>query len=1165
MPLASGLIDSGDASYLDTGEEVMANRSRLAARITSRPRIETLEPRHLLAAQPILSEFVASNDSTISDGFGNDEDWIEIRNAGDESIDLIGYHLSDKGDDPTKWAFTQSTVLEPGEYLVVFASNEDTIDPLGYWHTNFKLSAGGEYVGLADPNGTTLSEFNAGGQDYPPQLTDVSYGLGGASPETLFDSDDNVQFLVPPNGSLGTSWTGVGFNAAAAGFTTAPGGIGYENSPGATINYNNEINTTVPPGTTSAYVRHEFDLASADAVASMTLTLTYDDGFGLYLNGTYLFGENAPASLTNNSAATGGRNDSIVLSPTEYSLDAYRSLLVDGTNVLAFHALNEFNSSDMLLSTSLSASLESTDAGQVGYLATATPGVPNTGRIDLGPIIREVEFAPEQVAANAPIVVTAEIGASVFALNAATPRLHYRRMFDAEASVIMADDGLGPDEEAGDGVYTATIPGIAGVGEMIRWYITAEDSEGTLSRAPRFIDPNDSAEYFGTVVADPAASDDLPVLYWFVENEAAAQTRAGTKASIFYLGEFYDNIQVDLHGQSTAGPEFLKKSYDFDANRGEKFKIAEDVGRHSDFNLLTNYGDQTKVRHPIAYGAFAEAGGAHHLAYPVSVHRNGEFYALYDFVEQGDSEYLERLGYDPDGALYKVNNNLEDPNSTVINVEKKTRLYEDRSDLQEVVDADDLTGTAAARWDYDNFDTASLVNYLAVQAVIGNTDFGHKNQYLYRDSNETELWQFLPWDTDLTFGHRWRAEVSPPYFDDVLFTNTSVFFGFNDLVQRQYQNTNFREMYFRRIRTLTDHFYGDPGQPVSTGWIYQQFDQQRDLVADEAIQDTAEWGIHPNFSRNPDQAVNQILDTFIPQRRSYLSGLSYIPASQAGSVDVTIDPLALIAGDGPAAEEYFVLSNNESTAVDLSGWRVEGSLTHTFKAGTAIPAGGKLYVVADVQGFQARTSGPRGGQSLIQQGNYDGSLSRFGGTLTLSDAAQTPVDQITYQGADIPGDYNSDGRVDAADYTVWRDSLATEGDLTADGNGDRTVDEADRVIWASNYGATSTGSLSQVIVSAEASQASTPAGEAASQPIGLLSASPVTNPATTAPQAVATPASGTNADALLLAFALLDEEVADDESIDDLLSQESDAAEAPIDQTLAEWLIGPADRPGAAS
>ena len=41
----------------------------------------------------------------------------------------------------------------------------------------------------------------------------------------------------------------------------------------------------------------------------------------------------------------------------------------------------------------------------------------------------------------------------------------------------------------------------------------------------------------------------------------------------------------------------------------------------------------------------------------------------------------------------------------------------------------------------------------------------------------------------------------------------------------------------------------------------------------------------------------------------------------------------------------------------------------------------------------------------------------------------------------LPGDYNGDGVVDAADYTVWRDNLGRAGmGLAADGNGDNRSD-----------------------------------------------------------------------------------------------------------------------------
>ena len=52
-----------------------------------------------------------------------------------------------------------------------------------------------------------------------------------------------------------------------------------------------------------------------------------------------------------------------------------------------------------------------------------------------------------------------------------------------------------------------------------------------------------------------------------------------------------------------------------------------------------------------------------------------------------------------------------------------------------------------------------------------------------------------------------------------------------------------------------------------------------------------------------------------------------------------------------------------------------------------------------------------------------------------------------------PGDYNADGAIDAADYTVWRDfASATTHINRGDGNLDGAVNAADYEVWQSNYG-----------------------------------------------------------------------------------------------------------------
>ncbi len=54
----------------------------------------------------------------------------------------------------------------------------------------------------------------------------------------------------------------------------------------------------------------------------------------------------------------------------------------------------------------------------------------------------------------------------------------------------------------------------------------------------------------------------------------------------------------------------------------------------------------------------------------------------------------------------------------------------------------------------------------------------------------------------------------------------------------------------------------------------------------------------------------------------------------------------------------------------------------------------------------------------------------------------------------LPGDYNRDGKVDAADYSVWREQLGQTGNLAADGNEDNIVDANDFYLWRDNFGRT---------------------------------------------------------------------------------------------------------------
>ncbi|MDG2385206.1 MAG: Ig-like domain-containing protein [Pirellulaceae bacterium] len=141
-----------------------------------------------VAARPVvISEFLAVNSETVPTRLrdsvesrfrGVDQffDWIEIQNLLDVDLDISGIYLTDDVAAPMKWEFPAGSVIPTGEFLVVFASGLDVVDPLlderGLLHANFKIGNQGEYLGLTNQSGTTIDRF----ENPPEQLLDISYG-----------------------------------------------------------------------------------------------------------------------------------------------------------------------------------------------------------------------------------------------------------------------------------------------------------------------------------------------------------------------------------------------------------------------------------------------------------------------------------------------------------------------------------------------------------------------------------------------------------------------------------------------------------------------------------------------------------------------------------------------------------------------------------------------------------------------------------------------------------------------------------------------------------------------------------------------------------------------------------------------------------------------------
>ncbi len=915
-----------------------------------------------LSAQIIISEFMADNDSFLADDDGAFSDWIEIQNSGTTIIPLDGYHLTDDAANPTKWTFP-SLSLNPGAALVVFASNQDRTDPAATLHTNFKLSSSGEYLALIAPDGATVaSEFAPA---YPPQFPNESFGFGTPG--------SSNQINITPTWSSPANYHNVQLNGVkSATLGATPDSIDADLN-GSRLQYymwfdfSSELGSIAPGDVIDSATM----TWSGAAVASIFGTSGVNSELGIFPVPDANYGIDTVAATYNDdtlvdyyAANTPAASFTAVPGQTPTTTWNIKSLIENwrdnpgapqrGQLMIINNAHPMFMDWDNIdgiptLSAIVNTSSDPNAPAPLVYFDTPTPGTTNSGGQAAGPVFGPVTENPPQPTGGG-LTVTAQISGSVDPVSSMT--VFHRLAFNGETSSTMSDDGISPDTIAGDGIYAGTIPASAfQAGEMTRWRFVAIDTNGAQTKKPAFRDPTDSHQYFGTVQADPSIETNLNVLHWFIQNPNGANNTTGTTGAVYYQGEFYDNVHFNRHGQSTGG--FVKKSYNLDFNKTQRFQWSPEAPRVADIDLLTNWADKSKVRHPLAWEIMRESGVNAHFAHTIRVEQNGSFFSTADLVEDGDDIYLERAGLNPDGALYKVYSNRlnKDLGDTATSgVEKKNRRSENNDDLQALIDGLDLTGNALSNYMRDNIDIPKTVNMLAANSVVRNIDMHSKNWYIYRDTGRTDEWAILPWDLDLSQGRVWNSANT--YFDNKVYTNGLVVTGNSiRLVSHLFNNADTRAMIMRRIRTLSDEFLQPESTPLAERWYERRLDEQAALIDDplmtksDAQRDFEKWGSwlqgngNPVPYTDPDPAVESMAESIVRWKTEYLPGRrneiynnqtigngGEIPTEQSEGNLVILTPL-IQAGDN--AFSFVPSDNNLGTTwrgsaanepFDTSGW-----------------------------------------------------------------------------------------------------------------------------------------------------------------------------------------------------------------------------------------------------
>lgn len=586
----------------------------------------------------------------------------------------------------------------------------------------------------------------------------------------------------------------------------------------------------------------------------------------------------------------------------------------------------------------------------------------------LKPRITAVTASPTVPTAGQAITVAATITGQTSAV------VRYRVNFGAEQTAVMTS--------AGGDAFTATVPG-ATVGQLIRYRVEATNAAGT-NTGPR---ADDSSPYAGVVVANGITSA-VPILEWFIadadynlitQNPTVDISRPSV---IAYNGQVFDNALVNIRGQNSQTA--VKPNWKIEMPKNHDITFVGTAGPVDEFAMQGDWSDHSRGRPLLAWDSYQTVGNTRAQVFPIRTQRNGQFQGLYTYVDLFDGTWRDREGYSgkqffkSETSAFITTVPLEERR-----FEKKNPADGDFSNLQTFLDGVALTGTAQRDHLLANVDIPQMLNYAVATAIVQHTDSSRKNWYLAQDTT-TGRWTIIPWDLDHTYGNDCCNVVSPMVTPAEPQDQTSA------LMVALLADADFRQMYFRRLRTAVD-------QVLATGRLEGVYDTKVGAAAPEFALDFARWPVAGwSASQQTYAAQRTQLFNALNARRAAFANDARVPAAQAAEPAIVIDEIqhSPLAGTGA---EFLELYNPSTTqAVDISGWVLSGAVDLAIQPGTVLVPGGRMTFVKDDATFRSTYGG-----TVFVGGRFGGDLAP-GETVTLTRAGGTVADTVTFGGAGWP-------------------------------------------------------------------------------------------------------------------------------------------------------------------